>query len=265
MDLINQINNQQNTSSVGHLVPMYSRPDALETSYVGVATPEGLFACNIDRNSAVADRAKSECYNEPVEVTITLDEIMLDGEVIGSILRYDGSSYDPASDNPGNIELVHQMARSGELVLTSTNANRNGLSFRAHGQTFVNTMFKSAQRPDAKERISRLLQFLDAIYGDAIEVDLETLSFNAVGSGLQAAKVAFLSRQIEKTFQRRSSAAAQSDDTGEQTGEDAPAENADGETSEEDASEENEKVPAGSGAEGETPDKPLFGPSQPSN
>lgn len=253
LDHINNSDDSTNENSHGEkamVVPMYSRKEGLQTQFTGVATEDGLFAADFDSDNDTAVRVQDECYNEPVEVTVSLDEILHEGEVIGTLLRYDGSSYDPSAENPGNIEVVHKYQRSGRRILTSQDARRRGLDFRAHGQTLVNHMAKSLNRPDAGERITKFLQFIDAVFGDAVEVDYDTLSFEASGSSPRAADVSFLQKKVKDAMENvlgKEIEVSSSDDPGEGSDED-------GEGSDEDndaKSEENDAKSEENGAEGE--------------
>ena len=209
MQLLKQIEDAKNnpgqndrSSGTGYLIPMYSRPEGLKTSYVGVITDEGLFAIDIPSNDALAQDLKTQSYQSPVEVEVGIDSVYYDGQKVAKRTRYDGNAFDPTSQNTGNIEIVHKMGNSGDLVLTSIDSNRNGLDFRAHGQTLLNNILESVNemvRSDDfdKGKLSKYYQFVDCLYGENMDVDYEMLELQPRGTGMRAAKARFLTKKIE--------------------------------------------------------------------
>ena len=210
MQLLKQIEEAKNNadpsdrgSDVGYLIPMYSRPQGLNTAYVGVVTEEGLFAIDIPPNDALAQDLKTQSYEQPVEVEVGIDSVYYDGQKVAKRTRYDGNAFDPTSQNTGNIEIVHKMGNSGDLVLTSIDSTRNGLEFRAHGQTLLNNILETVKdivnsiSDVGKEELSKYYQFVDVLYGENMDVDYEMLELEPRGTGMRAAKARFLTKKIE--------------------------------------------------------------------
>lgn len=176
-----------------------------------VSTDKGAFPFDNVSNQ-LEQELRNDVLERPVmrEVTVRAPDVYAeepgDGEtLIGTMNRYDGTAFDPTRENVGSIEIVHRYQDSGNMVLTDQNPSGRVYDFQAHGATLLNRLLNT-QDPSAgtpaerKDLLDNILVELKAVWGDSVEVDFESGSFEPVGEGVNAQKCAHFKERVRQAI-----------------------------------------------------------------
>lgn len=163
-----------------HIVPMLTRLEGTDTSWVGVAHPQGYFFAGLNvQGSQHARQIRNRVTEELTSVGVSVGptgnlyvEVSGQKMEIGSLLNYDQNELDLNSENVGNLRLFE--TRDGKIQPT------NG-RFNKHGQRLVNQL-TAAYVSEDDARIKAYLRFIDKVFGSAVEVDLENNDFTGIES-----------------------------------------------------------------------------------